>query len=121
MSLALELIDFGDHLVERRVHGVLTGVRQVRQVRFGRHAGDVELRDDRADGVEGAARVFDRGVERVGAGAQGNDGFAGGHDRLPQRVQLPHVHVELHLACGDRRAQLLDAALCIVELQRQRG
>src|SRR5436189_13422 len=59
MTFALELIDFGDHLVEGRVHRILTGVREVRQICFGRRARDVELGHDRADCIEGAARFLD--------------------------------------------------------------
>ncbi len=73
-------------------------------------AGDVELGHDGANRVERAARLLDRRLELVGAAAQRRHRLAGGHDRVAQRVELADVGVELRLAGGDRRAQLVDAA-----------
>ena len=63
-------VDFGEHLVERRLHRVDAGLRQVREVAFGGRARDVELGDHGANRLERGARVLDRRLVLVGLDAQ---------------------------------------------------
>ena len=76
--VALELLDFDDDFVERRVDGVLAGVREVRQVGFGGRAGDVELGRRRRGSLERAARVLDRRLVLVGLARSAGDRLVGG-------------------------------------------
>ena len=78
--VALELLDFDDDLVERRVDRVLAGVREVREIGFGGRARDVELRDHGADRVErGRARSLIAASSSSARDAQRRDRFTGGH------------------------------------------
>ena len=95
--------------------------RQMREIGFRGRAGDVELRHDGAHAVEHAAGVPDGGFVRVAPGAQRGDLLVEPHHRLAQRVELADVDIELRVAGGDRRPQLVGAAARFGELDAERG
>ena len=57
LPFALELFDFGEHLVECRLHAVEARRREVREVGLGGDAGDIERRHGGADRLERGARL----------------------------------------------------------------
>src|SRR5438094_903423 len=115
-----ELLDLAEHLVERGIDGILAGVREVRQIAFGRRPRDVELRDDGADRVERAARFPDRGLALVARRAKRGDALVGAHDGAAKVVEIADVGVELPLAGHNRFPQLAHAAPRFLELDRER-
>ena len=115
-----ELLDLAEHLVERGIDGILAGVREVRQIAFGRRPRDVELRDDGADRVERAARFPDRGLALVARRAKRGDALVGAHDGPAKVVEIADVGVELPLAGHNRFPQLAHAAPRFLELDRER-
>ena len=65
-AVALHLFDFGEHLVERGLHG-FGGLRgEVREVALGRGPRDLETRHVRADRLVVRTRLADRRFARIG-------------------------------------------------------
>src|SRR5204862_5617328 len=112
---------FDADFVERGLHRVEARRREMREVAFGGRARHVELGDQRADRLAGAARDFERRFVLVGPNPERRNVFVGVLDVYPQRLERVDVGIELRFPGDDGRAQLRDAPACRVEVGSQGG
>ena len=108
-AVALERIDFGQNLVERRLNGLDAGQREVGQVAFSGRAGDVELGDERPRRFERRPRGLDHGFLVVGTHAQGGHEFVRSLHIDADPFERTSLVIELRLSGLNRRAQHLQA------------
>src|SRR5690606_8219638 len=117
----LQLLDFREHVVERALHGIEAGVREVAEVAFGGGTRDLELRGLAANLLHGAARVTNDGVLLVDADAQRGGGLVGGPQVLAQCVEGANAVVEGAFALANAAEQPLAARTRLLQLARARS
>src|SRR4029079_5871243 len=89
-----ELLDFGNHGVERRLHGFEARRLEVREIALSRGAGDLELAHLGADRIQRGAGVADRSLLALDVSAQRTGRGLRGVHVCPHRVELEHGGIE---------------------------